>query len=157
MSKAKQPAKRTKVDSSPAQTPADYSQLLELINLARIWLVKMDFALETQCNSPQRYQMQIGRTPGELEIHDSYLCITLGYEIKGKADETNIFTGHYHFVIIFDLNDHDLVHKLLEDEQIKATFLGAQAEKLVWSYLRKGIQQALLDAGLPAAVLPLYR
>jgi len=156
MSKAKQPAKRSKEAASHAQTPAEYSQLLQLVNLARIWLVKMDFALETPCQTPQSYQMQIGRTPGELEMHETYLCIHLGYEIKGKTEETNIFTGHYHFAIIFELSEHEQVKKLLEDEQIRATFLGAQAEKLVWSYLRKALQQALLDAGLPAAVLPLY-
>ncbi|MDY0151848.1 MAG: hypothetical protein RBS43_06200 [Candidatus Cloacimonas sp.] len=157
MNKAKQPAKRNKAESKPNMHQADYSQLLELIKLAKVWIVKMDFALETDCNPPQDYQMQIGRSPGELEIHSNYLCINLGYEIKGKSQETDVFSGHYHFAIIFEFTEHDQVATLLEDEQIKVTFLGAQAEKLVWSYLRKALQQVLLDAGLPAVVLPLYR
>lgn len=157
MTKAKQPAKRIVKESNPVQNQTNYTQLLELIKLARVWIVKMDFALETECNPPKDYQMQIGRSPSELEIHDDYLCITLGFEIKGKSQDTNIFTGHYQFAIVFEFAEHDQVVTLLEDEQTKAIFLGAQAEKLVWSYLRRALQQVLLDAGLPAVVLPLYR
>lgn len=157
MTKTKQAAKRKKPVANPIKNSADYSQLLELIRLARIWIVKMDFALETGCAPPKDYQMQIGRSQSELNIHADYLCITLGFEIKGKSQDTNIFTGHYHFAIVFEFAEHDLVVSLLEDESTKAIFLGAQAEKLVWSYLRRALQQVLLDAGLPAVVLPLYR
>lgn len=157
MTATKQPAKRQKKESSPVPIPADYSQFLKLIDLARIWIVKMDFALETECNPPKEYQMQIGRTPGELKIHEDHLCINLGFEIKGKAEEANVFSGHFHFAIVFTFKDREQVVNLLEDEQIQASFLGAQADKLVWSYLRKALQQVLLDAGLPAVVLPLYK
>ena len=157
MTKAKQPAKRHKAGSSPVPNTADYSQFIKLIDLAKIWMVKMDFILETECNPPKEYQMQIGRTPGDLKTYGDHLCINLGFEIKGKAAEINIFTGHYHFAIVFTFKDRDRVLALLKDKQIQASFLGAQADKLVWSYLRNALQQVLLDAGLPAVVLPLYR
>lgn len=157
MNAAKQPAKRAVREVTSIQSPTNYEQLLKLMQLARIWIVKTDFARETECNTPSEYQMQIGRTQSDLDIHENYLCISLGFEIRGKNQESNIFTGHYHFAIVFEFTEHDLVESLLNIENIRRVFLGPQADKLVWPYLRRSLQQVLLDAGLPAVLLPLYR
>jgi len=119
---------------------------------------KFDFKLAEGCVIPQpNYEARINRTTGKFILDDDKLSLALRFRIRGLNQETEIFQGNFDFLIIFGHQSKDEISAMLEIEEIKKTFLGNQADKLVWSYFRRVVLQAVVDAGLPPIVLPLYK
>ncbi len=135
-----------------------FSSLMQKLTLVTIVMPKMDFALAGGCTLPQTsYEAKINRSPVRLQNNDNQVCIEVGFQVQGISKETEIFQGHFHFLIIFSHENKDEVTALLENEEVRNVLTGSQTDKLVWSYLRRALLQVVVDAGLPPIVLPLYK
>jgi len=133
------------------------TELLGLVEISNVFLLKMDFALMPECQIPQPYSMVIGRAPINLTVRDKEVVVVVGFEINGTANDKPLFTGHFDFQISFKHDNHIRINEIFQNEDLQNIFAGPQADKIVWSYFRKAVQQILLDAGLQTALIPLYR
>lgn len=136
----------------------DFEALMQNLKLINIIIPKMDFHLGSGCELPVKtYQMHFGRSAGNVRITENQVCVDVGFEAKGLKQKKEIFTCHYHFLVIYSHEDKASVEKYLENEEVKKLLLGIQTDKLVWSYLRRALLQTIVDAGLPPIILPLNR
>jgi preprotein translocase subunit SecB len=136
----------------------EFEALMQTLKLINIIIPKMDFSLGKGCDLPiKTYQMHVGRSAGNVRVTEKQLCVGVGFEAKGFKQKKDIFTCHYHFLVIYSHEDKASVEKYLENEEVKKLLLGAQTDKLVWSYLRRALLQTIVDAGLPPITLPLNR
>ncbi len=132
--------------------------LMQLLVLERIIVPQIDFCLVQGSSLPvAKYKSNISRSSSELNVTDNRVTVSFGFEVKGITEEKPLFTGHFHYNIVYKHNDMPRILALLENENVKGQFLVAQSDKLVWSYFRKTLQDMVVDAGLPPLVLPLYR
>jgi len=137
---------------------AEYSELIQRLTLVNIIIPKMDFALSDGLTLPQmNYKAKISRSQVELGVEGDQLKVKVGFQIQGINQGKEIFNSHFHFLIVFKHDNKDELEKLIEHEEIRKTLTGSQTDKLVWSYLRRSLLQAVVDAGLPPIVLPLYK
>lgn len=133
------------------------TELLSLMELTNVFVLKMDFALMPGMQVPQPYNLNLGRAPVNLTIKEKEVLVVVGFEINGAANEKPLFRGHFDFQIVFKHDNQARITEILDNPEVKDTFGGYQADKIVWSYFRKAVHQILLDAGLPTIVIPLYR
>ncbi len=138
-------------------SPQGFTELLGIIDIANVLLTRMDFKVEEGCTIPLPYEVQMSRDQPVHILTDDQICGLIGFQIVGVAEEKQVFIGHFHFQVVFTHNDKEKVETLLSDEKIRELFLGSQLDKFVWSYLRRAIQQVVLDAGFPPVMLPMYR
>jgi hypothetical protein len=68
-----------------------------------IWLVKKwDFVPGNPLpKSPEFIKCRSDALPANWEMHEITFASIWDMRLKVKTEETNIFTGHYHFAIIF--------------------------------------------------------
>lgn len=137
--------------------PSGFVELLSIIEIGNVLLNKMDFQVEDGCTIPQPYEVRLARSQPAHKLTDQQLCAMVGFKFSGYAEEKQIFIGHFHFQVVFKHQGAERIEALMADEKVRELFLGSQLDKFVWSYLRKAIQQVVLDAGFPPVMLPLYR
>ncbi len=133
----------------------DFIQGLQLVNVITC---RSDFQLHEGVKLPvSEYKAQIRRSVGEIELNDTHLSLTIGFQIIGNQHEKTVFESHVHYLIVFSHTDRPSLEAHLADNSVKEMFCGAQADKLVWPNLRHTLTHMLLDAGLPPVTLPLLK
>ncbi len=144
-------------DRKETLSDSEYQNLIENIEIKRILLNRMDFKIMPEIKFPDHYKLSLGRSDSKIEKGDDQFSVVFGFEFAGEHEDTQVFIGHIHFQVIYMKKTDANVYALLEDERIKETFMGRQQDLLVWSYLRRIIQQLVSDAGLPPVTLPLNK
>ncbi|PKN78981.1 MAG: hypothetical protein CVU48_06640 [Candidatus Cloacimonetes bacterium HGW-Cloacimonetes-1] len=133
------------------------TELLSLVEISTVFVLRMDFALMPDMKIPQPYNLNLGHAPVNLTIRDNEILVVVGFAIDGIANDQPLFSGHFDYQIVFKHDNPSRIKEILEIDEVRSFFCGAQADKIVWSYLRNAVHQILLDAGLPSVVIPLYR
>ncbi len=132
-------------------------QFSGMLELKKIFVLKMDFAFEPERKIPQPYEATVRVCKLGLAPREDELAAVLSFEIDGSAEGSKLFNCHFDYQISFQHDNASEVEAMLKNEVIQKVFLEKQCMKMVWPYLRQAFDRLMSDAGLATKVLPLLR